>query len=91
MDQVEYRAVFRFLYLKGRIPTEALDEMKDVYGDDAPSYDVVKHWHRQFKCGRKSVEMTPIPGRPQSASDDATIQQVAAAILDNRRIKQNDN
>ena len=86
MEQVEYRAVIRFLYLKGRTPTEAFDEMKEVYGEDAPSYDVVKHWHRQFKCGRTSVETAPIPGRSQSAIDDATIQQVEAAILDDRRI-----
>ena len=86
MEKVEYRAVIRFLYLKGRTPTEAFDEMKEVYGEDAPSYDVVKHWHRQFKCGRTSVETAPIPGRSQSAIDDATIQQVEAAILDDRRI-----
>ena len=86
MEQVEYRAVIRFLYLKGRTPREAFDEMKEVYGEDAPSYDVVKHWHRQFRCGRTSVETAPIPGRSQSAIDDATIQQVEAAILDDRRI-----
>ena len=34
MEQVEYGAVIRFLYLKGRTPTEVFDEMK-VYGDDA--------------------------------------------------------
>ena len=28
----------------------------------------------------------PIPGRPQSAIDDATIQQVEAAILEDRRV-----
>ena len=30
--------------------------MKVVYGEDAPSYEYVKHWHRQFKCGRTYVE-----------------------------------
>ena len=79
MEQVEYRAVIRFLYLKGRTPTEAFDEMKEVY-------DVVKHWHRQFKFGRKSVETAPIPWRIQSAIDDATIRQVETAILDDRCI-----
>ena len=56
METVEYRAVIRFLFLKGRTPTETFNEMKETYGKDAPSYDVVKHWHRQFKCGRTSVE-----------------------------------
>ena len=31
------------LYLKGPTPNEVLDEMKVVYGEDAPSYDVGKH------------------------------------------------
>ena len=32
------------------------------------------------------METVPIPGRPQSAIDDATIQQVEAAILEDRRV-----
>ena len=56
MEPVECRAVIRFLYLKGRTPQETFDEMKETYGDDAPSYDLVKRWHREFKHGRKSVE-----------------------------------
>ena len=42
MKPVEYRAVLRLLYLKGIAQREALDEMKAVYGEDSPSYDV-KH------------------------------------------------
>lgn len=86
MEPVECRAVIRFLYLRGRTPRETFDEMKDTYGEDAPSYDVVKHWHRQFKCGRTSVETAPIPGRPQSVIDEDTIRQVETAILEDRRI-----
>lgn len=85
MEPVECRAVIRFLYLRGRTPRETFDEMKDTYGRDAPSYDV-KHWHRQFKCGRTSVETAPIPGRSLSAIDEDTILQVEAAILEDRRI-----
>ena len=51
MEPVECRAVIRFLYLKGRTPQETFDEMKETYGDDAPSYDLVKRWHREFKHG----------------------------------------
>ena len=63
MEAVEYRAVIRFLFLKGRTPKETFGEMKETYGEDAPSYDVVKHWHRQFKCDRASVDtsrLTPV-------------------------------
>ena len=70
---VEYRAVVRSLYLKGRTIKEIFDEMKEIYGEKTTSYDIVKHWHLQFMCGWTSVEMVPIPGRPQSAFDDDTI------------------
>ena len=53
MEPVECRAVIRFLYLKGRTPQETFDEMKETYGDNALSYDLVKRWHREFKHGRK--------------------------------------
>ena len=47
---VELRTGMRLLCLKSSLPKKVLDEMKVVYGEDAPSYDVVKHWHGQFKC-----------------------------------------
>ena len=86
MEPVEYCTIIRFLYLKGCTPKEAFDEIKTVYGEDALPYDVVKHWHHQFKCGRISVEMVPIPWRPQSAIDDATIQQIETAIMEDHRV-----
>ena len=81
---VEYRAVMRLPYLKSTTQNDVLDEMKVVYQEDDPSNDVVKHWHGQFKCGHASVEMVPIPGHPLSAIDDATIQQIETAILEDR-------
>ena len=60
--------------------------MKAVYGEDAPSYKVVKGWHRQFQCRRTSVKTVPILGRPQSVIDDATMQHVGAAILEEVRV-----
>ena len=61
-------------------------EMKVVYGEDAQSYEVVKQWHGQFKCGRTSVETVPIPGHPLFAIYDDTIQQSEIIILNDRRV-----
>ena len=85
MKPVEYRAVMRLLYLKSSAQKEALDEMKAVYREDAPSYDV-KHWHCKFKCRCTSVETVPIFGHPLSAIDDATIQQFETTIMEDRRV-----
>ena len=86
MEPVECRAVIQFLYLKGCAPQETFDEMKETYGDNAPSYDLVKRWHREFKHGRKSVETAPRTGRPPSAIDEASVRQVEVAILEDRHI-----
>jgi len=86
MDPVECHTVIRFLYLKGCTPQKTFDKMKQTYGDNAPSYNLVKRWHREFKHGRKSVETAPRTGRPPSATDEASVRQVEAAILEDRRI-----
>ncbi|XP_014785636.1 protein GVQW3-like [Octopus bimaculoides] len=86
MEAVGCRSVIKFFYLKSRIPKETFNEMKEVYGDDLPSYEVVKRWYRQFKCGRISVKTAPNPGRPYSTSDDDTIHKVGSTFLKDHRI-----
>ena len=91
IESVEYRTVMRLLYLKDSTPKEVLDEMKAVYGEDVPLYDVVKHWHGQFggqfKCGRTSVETVPFSGHPcPPLMMLGTIQQIETATLENRRV-----
>ena len=83
MEPVECRAVIRFLYLKGRTPKETFDEMKETYGDDAPSYDLVKRWHPEFKHGRKFVETAPRPGS-SSAIDEASVGGPTWGVLQKR-------
>lgn len=67
----------RGLYLKGCTAKEADNEMKQVCADDAPSYDVEKHGHHHFECGRTLMETALISGcPPRSAIDDNTIHKV---------------
>ena len=37
-SKVEYHAVIRYLYLKGKTGKEIHGELADVYGSSAPSY-----------------------------------------------------
>ena len=41
-SKVEYRAVIRYLYLKGKTSKEIHSELADVCGSSAPSYAQVK-------------------------------------------------
>ena len=63
-ELVGCHAVIWFLYLKGRTPQETYDEMKEIYGNDALSYDLVKCYHHEFKPGLISEETAPRPGNP---------------------------
>lgn len=62
------------------------DVVNEVYANDVPSYDVVRHWHNHFKCGRISVETAPIPGRRHSTIDDRTTLEVQTTILVGHRL-----
>ena len=42
IDKIEYRAVIKYLFLKGNTPTQIKDELDSVYGDSAPSFTTVK-------------------------------------------------
>ena len=58
-SKVEYRAVIRYLYLKGKTGKEIQGELADVYGSSAPSYAQVKFWVGEFKRGRMSLLTHP--------------------------------
>ena len=47
--------------------TGDLHEMKEIYGNDALSYDLVKCYHHEFNPGLISRETAPRPGNPHLA------------------------
>lgn len=87
MEKFEYRSVIKFLYLQKKTPKVIHEEMLEVYHNDCPSYDVVKHWCKQFRCGRLSIHDEPRSGRPSTACNGDTVSKVEKLILQDRRIK----
>lgn len=55
MDKIEYRAVIKFLRLKGKSPIEIKAELDMIYGETFPSFFTVKMWAAEFKCSRISI------------------------------------
>ncbi|KYQ51718.1 hypothetical protein ALC60_09165 [Trachymyrmex zeteki] len=55
MEKIEYRAIIKFLHLKGNTSTQIKAELDAVYGDSAPSFATVKRWVAEFKRGRTSL------------------------------------
>ena len=83
---VEYRAVIRYLYLKGKTGKE-IHELADVYGSSAPSYAQVKFWVGGFKRGRTSLEDEARSGRPLDATDEEMCKKVWDLVYSDRRIQ----
>ncbi|GFV57748.1 histone-lysine N-methyltransferase SETMAR [Trichonephila clavipes] len=90
MDQIEYRAIIKYLFLKDNTPTQIQVEMDYVYGDSAPSFATVKFWAAKFKRSRKSLGDDERSGRPNTATTDGTIVKVHQMGLDDPRTKVRD-
>ena len=87
MEKIEYRAVIKYLFLKGNTPTQIKVELDTVYGDNVPSFTTVKFWAAEFKRGSKSLGDDERSGRPKTATADDNIAKVHQMVLNDRRIK----
>ena len=86
-SKVEYRAVIRYFYLKGKTGKEIHGELADVYGSSAPSYAQVKFWVGEFKRGRTSLEDEARSGRPLDATDEEMCKKVRDLVYSDTRIQ----
>ena len=86
-SKVEYRAVIRYLYLKGKTGQEIHCELTNVYGSSAPSYGQVKFWVGEFKRSRTSLEDETRSGRPSDATNEEICNKVRDLVYSDRRIK----
>ena len=86
-SKVEYRAVIRYLYLKGKTGKEIHDELADVYESSALSYAQVKFWVGEFKRCRMSLKDEARSGRPLDATDEEMFKKVRDLVYSDRRIQ----
>ena len=86
-SKVEYHAVIRFLYLKGKTGKEIHGELADVYGSSASSYALVKFWLGEFKRGRGSLEDEARSGRLLGATDEEMCKKGLDLVYSVRQIQ----
>ena len=86
-SKVEYGAVIRYLYLKGKTGKEIHGELADVYGSSAPYYAQNKFWVGEFKRGRTSLEDEEEDGRPLDATDEEMCKKFRDLVYSDRRIQ----
>ena len=54
-QNIEFRAVIKFLTKEGAKAKEIHRRMADVYGDSSPKYSTVAKWSAEFKHGRDPI------------------------------------
>ena len=86
-SKVEYRAVIRYLYLKGKTGQEIHYELTNVYGSSAPSYAQVKFWVGEFKRSSTSLEDETRSGRPSDTTDEEMCNKIRDLVYSDRGIK----
>ena len=86
-SKVEYRAVIRYLYLKGKTGQEIHCELTNAYGSSAPSHAQVKLWVGEFKRSRTSLEDETRSGCPLDATDEEMCNKVRDMVYSDRQIK----
>ena len=83
-SKVEYHAVIRYLYLKGKTGQEIHCELTNVFGSSAPSYVQVKFWVGEFKCSRTALEDETRSGCPSDATDEEMSNKVRDLVYSDR-------
>ena len=62
-QNMEFRAIIKFLTKEDANPKEIHRPMSDVNGDSSPKYSTVAKWSAKFKNGRDSLD-DPLLGHP---------------------------
>ena len=83
-SKVEYRAIIRYLYLKGKTGKEIHGELANVYGSSAPSYTQVKFLVGEFKCSIRSLENETRSGPPLDTIDEEMCKKVRDLVYSDR-------
>ena len=86
-QNIEFRAVIKFLTKEGAKAREIHRRMADVYGDSSPKYSTVAKRSAEFNRERDSLEDDPRPGRPADVISQEMVDRAERLVLINRRIK----
>lgn len=87
MDQVEYRSVIHYYFLKGKTNQVIKRKLDSVYGNLSPSFATIKRWTAEFRRGRTSVHDEPRSGRPNEVTTQENIDKIQNIVMANPKIK----
>ena len=80
------RINIKFCVKLGKMATETLKMLRDVYGDSSMSRTRFFEWHKRFVEGREDVEDDSKSERPCTSTTDTNIEKVRQLVLSDRRL-----
>jgi len=85
-NNIETRAVIKFLFLQCKAPKKIQEFLTETLGEHAPWHATVKSWVARFKRVDFSTCEAPRPGRPKTVTTPEIIYQIHELILEDCRI-----
>lgn len=82
----DVRAIKLYNFKRGLSPENCVEEMKNVFEDEAPSRSTVFRWYLQFQRGIYKLDDDVRTGRPSTAVSEENIIAVRKLLSDDRRI-----
>ncbi|KAL7739826.1 hypothetical protein ACLKA6_003268 [Drosophila palustris] len=86
LTREHFRAIIFHNFRRGLSRQECIDELKSLYGDQAPSYSTVKNWYNEFNRGRNSLNDEFREGRPKTSVAPDNIDAVRELIMQDRHV-----
>ncbi|XP_054715265.1 protein GVQW3-like [Uloborus diversus] len=86
---IEQRLNIKFCVKLKKTPTETLQIINEVYGEEALSRTQVFQWHKNFREGRDDVHDEQRAGRPSTSHTDPNVQKVREVLNTDCRRRMN--
>ena len=86
LSRRDFRVIMLHCFKRGLSAEACTEEMKMVWGDEAPSRSNIFMWFREFQHGQFDLEDRPRSGRPSSAVTEENIDAVRKLLDADRRV-----
>ena len=83
LTREHFRVVIFYNFWRALLRQECIDELKSLYGDEAPSYSTVKPRFDEFSQGWCSLKENVCEGRPKTA---VVSEKIDAVVMQNRHV-----
>ena len=86
LTRENFCAIIYYDFWRGLSRQECIDQLIFTFGDEAPSYAIVKSWYNEFNRGRHSLTDEFRKDRPKSVIQPEKINAVLKLMMQDRHV-----